>query len=226
MLNRSAQDICYAFLQDAIATGRLAAGARIVTDAVAQQLGLSRMPVREALRQLDAEGLVTIRPNRGAVVTSLSPEAIAEIFEMRGVLEGLAARHAARRAVPADIEDLDALAAAMRRTATEPARWMQRHEEFHDRVCMLSARPRLAAEARRLRLAVRPYNFFYTGRHAEPEALGHEHELIVDALRDRDGRRAERLVIAHVAANSTGILALLGTETPAVARPRVQATAK
>lgn len=226
MLNRSAQDICHAFLQDEIAHGRLSAGARIVTDAIAQRLGLSRMPVREALRQLDAEGLVTIRPNRGAVVTSLSPEAIAEVLEMRGALEGLAARHAARRAVPADIEDLDALVAAMRRAAADPARWLQRHEEFHDRVCALSARPRLAAEARRLRLAVRPYTKLYAERHAEPEALGHEHELIVDALRDRDGRRAERLVIAHVAANATGVLSLLGTEAPVAVRPRVRATAK
>lgn len=226
MLNRSAQDICYAFLQDQIASGRLPAGARIVTDAIAQQLGLSRMPVREALRQLDAEGLVTIRPNRGAVVTSLSPEALAEVLEMRGVLEGLAARHAARRATPADIEDLDALTAAMRRSGTDPVRWTQRHEDFHDRVCQLSGRPRLTLDARRLRLAVRPYTRLYAERHAEPEALGHEHELIVDALRDRDARRAERLVIAHVAANATGILALLGSTPAPVVRTRAKALAR
>lgn len=221
MLNRSAQDICHAYLRDEIASGRLPAGARIVTEAVAQQLGLSRQPVREALRQLDAEGLVTIRLNRGAVVTPLSAATVAELLEMRGVLEGLAARHAARRATPADIEDLEAMVAAMRRTIGDAARWLERHEAFHDRVCTLSARPRLAEETRRLRLTVRPALRLYAERHAEPETLGHEHELIVDALRDGDARRAERLVIAHVTANATGILAMLGADTAATpARPR------
>jgi DNA-binding GntR family transcriptional regulator len=225
MQHRSAQDICYGHLREEIATGRMPSGARIITDKVAQQLGLSRMPVREALRQLDAEGLVTIRPNRGAVVTSLAPDAVAEILEMRGVLEGLAARHAARRAAPLDIEDLDALAAAMRRAVTDADRWSQRHEEFHDRVCTLSGRPRLAAEARRLRLAVRPYTRLYADRHSEPEALGHEHELIVDALRDRDARRAERLVVAHVAANAAAMLSLLGAGHDA-ARPKARVAVK
>jgi DNA-binding GntR family transcriptional regulator len=227
MLQRSAQDICYAYLQDEIASGRMAAGARIVTEAIAQRLGLSRQPVREALRQLDAEGLVTIRPNRGAVVTSLSPEALADLLEMRGVLEGLAARHAARTATPADIEDLDAMIGAMRRAAGDTPRWLERHEAFHDRVCMLSGRPLLAAEARRLRLAVRPCMGRYTDHHGEPETLGHEHEVIVDALRDRDARRAERLVIAHVAANATSILSLLGAAEPEPpARQRVRAAAR
>jgi DNA-binding GntR family transcriptional regulator len=191
---------------------------------VAQQLGLSRMPVREALRQLDAEGLVIIRPNRGAVVTSLTPDAVAEILEMRGVLEGLAARHAARRASPLDIEDLDALTASMRRAGRDAPRWGQRHEEFHDRVCLLSGRPRLAAEARRLRLAVRPCMLLYAEQHSDPETLGHEHELIVDALRDRDARRAERLAVAHVSANATSILALLGTAP--TGRPKARAAVK
>ena len=224
MLQRSAQDICYAYLRDEIASGRMAAGARIVTEAVALQLGLSRQPVREALRQLDAERLVTIRPNRGAVVATRSAEAIAELLEMRGVLEGLAARHAARRVSEADIEDLDTLVGAMRHAAGDTPRWLERHEAFHDRVCTLAGRSLLAEEARRLRLAVRPYMGRYADQHGDPETLGHEHDVIVDALRDRDARRAERLVIAHVAANAAGILALLnGAEAQAPARQRARA---
>jgi DNA-binding GntR family transcriptional regulator len=219
MPTRSAQDICYNHLTAEIASGRLPAGARIVTEALAAQLGLSRMPVREALRQLDGEGLVTLRPNRGAVVTLLDDAALTELCEMRGALEALAARHAARLATPADVDDLDALVAAMRRAAADPARWVQRHEEFHDRICALSGRPRLTAETRRLRLAMQARTRLHVERHREPEALGHEHELIVDALRDRDARRAERLVASHVAAN---LAALLGSPAEAP-RPRVPA---
>lgn len=213
---RSAQDICYDHLKAEIAAGRLPPGTRLVTEALAAQLGLSRMPVREALRQLDAEGLVTLRPNRGAIVATLSAEALWELLEMRAALEGLAARHAARLATPADIEDLDALIAAMRRAAGDPARWMQRHEEFHDRLCLLSARPRLAAENRRLRLAAQLRTRLYVETHAEPETLGHEHELIVDALRDRDACRAEKLAASHVTANAAAILASLEAPRDAV----------
>ncbi|MGK7870244.1 GntR family transcriptional regulator [Falsiroseomonas sp. E2-1-a20] len=202
----SAQTLCLAHLRDEILSGRLAPGERIRPEAVAARLGLSRMPVREALHQLDAEGLVTLRANRGAIVTRHDPAALAEIFEMRALLEGLCARHAARGATAADIEDLDADCQAMRRAIADPTRWVDRHEDFHDRLCALAGRPRAAAEARRLRLLVRPLLHGFVAAERDPEALGHEHEVIVDALRDRDGRRAERLVVAHVNANAASLL--------------------
>jgi DNA-binding GntR family transcriptional regulator len=220
MPSESAQDLCLAHLRDAILSGRLPPGTRIRPEAVAAELGVSRMPVREALHQLDAEGLVTLRPNRGAVVTRLGPEDLAEIFEMRALLEGLCARHAARRATPAEIEELDLEAQAMRRLAAEPEHWLDRHEAFHDRLCALSARPRAAAEARRLRLLMRPLLRAHAGSVRDPETLGHEHEVIVDALRDRDARRAERLAVAHVNANAETVLAGLrrAPRAPASAR--------
>jgi DNA-binding GntR family transcriptional regulator len=220
MPSESAQDLCLSHLRDAILSGRLAPGARIRPEAVAAELGVSRMPVREALHQLDAEGLVTLRPNRGAVVTCLGREELAEVFEMRAVLEGLCARHAARRATPSDIEELDLEAQAMRRMAVDPARWLDRHEAFHDRLCALSGRPRAAAEARRLRLLMRPLLRAHAAAVRDPETLGHEHEVIVDALRDRDARRTERLVQAHVTANAEAVLG-----TPRAA-PRTAARAR
>lgn len=213
----SAQDLAYTHLLTEIATGRLPAGSRIMPEAMAEALGVSRMPVREALRQLDAEGFVTIRPNRGAIVTELTPADVVELFEMRSVLEGLAARIGAGRATPPDIEDLDAEVQAMRRAAADPARWLDRHEAFHDRLAMLAGRPRLAAELRRLRLAVRPYLQLYAEAHRDPETLGHEHDVIVDALRHRDAALAERLVIGHVLANAEGIARLL---SPGGAAPK------
>ena len=91
----SAQQQAYLFLRDQIQVGRLAGGSRIKPEDIATELGISRMPVREAIRQLDTEGLLTIRPNRGAIVTVFSADRLSELFEMRAVLEGLCARRAA-----------------------------------------------------------------------------------------------------------------------------------
>jgi DNA-binding GntR family transcriptional regulator len=217
MPSESAQALCLAHLRDEILSGRLAPGERIRPEVVATRLGLSRMPVREALHQLDAEGLVTLRANRGAIVTRLDAAELAEIFEMRALLEGLCARHAARSVTATDIEDLEADCQAMRRAIADSARWVERHEGFHDRLCALADRPRAAAEARRLRLILRPLLHGVAAAERDPEALGHEHEVIVDALRDRDARRAERLVVAHVNANAA---ALLGQAAPSRLRGR------
>lgn len=84
----SAQQLAYIHLQDRIVSGALPGGTRLKPEPIAQQLGISRMPVREAIRQLNAEGYVTIMPNRGAVVTNRTPEDVIELFEMRAVLEG------------------------------------------------------------------------------------------------------------------------------------------
>ncbi|WP_431284365.1 GntR family transcriptional regulator [Humitalea sp. 24SJ18S-53] len=201
-----ADGLCAAYLREEILSGRLAPGERIRPELVASHLGLSRMPVREALRQLDAEGLVTLRANRGALVTRHDRAALAEIFEMRALLEGLCARHAARAATPADIGDLEADLLAMRRALQDPARWAVRHEAFHDRLCNLSGRPRAAAEARRLRQLLLPALRDYATGRRDPETTGHEHEVIVDALRDGDARRAERLAVAHISANAASVL--------------------
>lgn len=220
MPSESAQDLCTQFLRSEIMAGRLSPGERIHPEAVAAHLGLSRMPVREALRHLDAEGLITLRPNRGAVVTRLDLDALAEIFEMRAALEGLCARHAASRASAADVEELDALVQSMRRLLAEPARWVERHEQFHDRLCNLGGRPRIAGEARRLRLLLRPTLGAFATQASDPEALGHEHDVIVDALRGRDAARAEQLTTAHVMANAAFVLGLssAATRRRAVAR--------
>jgi DNA-binding GntR family transcriptional regulator len=206
---QSANEICFAYLEAAILSGRLRPGERILSEAAATELGLSRTPVRDALRSLEAAGLVTLRPNRGAVVTELGVERVAELLEMREVLEGLAARLAACRATQSGLDDMDLLVTGMKRATVDPQLWVQRHEAFHDRLAELSGRPRLAAELRRIRRLLQPAITRYAERHLEPETTGHEHELILDALRDGDSRRAESLAAAHVAANAAALLGRL-----------------
>jgi DNA-binding GntR family transcriptional regulator len=201
----TAQHLAYIHLQDQIVSGALAEGSRLKPEALAQDLGISRMPVREAIRQLNAEGYVTIRPNRGAIVTSRTPEQVLELFEMRAVLEGLAARIAAELGVSDALDDLDLSLARLRRLRHDHVAWVERHDEFHDELCRLSGRERLCTAIRRLRLAVRPYLRLYLRTHSEPEIAGHEHERILDAIRSRNGKRAETVMRVHVMANADGI---------------------
>jgi DNA-binding GntR family transcriptional regulator len=167
------------------------------------------MPVREAIRQLDAEGYVTIRPSRGAVVTSRTPEEIVELFEIRAVLEGLAMRLAIPNVNAVALEDIQHELARLRRLETHSVAWVEQHDHFHDLLCRLSGRSRLCTDIGRLRLALRPYIRVYSNLHANPEIKGHEHEHIIEALRSGDGDRAERVMRAHVMVNAEAIASCL-----------------
>jgi DNA-binding GntR family transcriptional regulator len=156
------------------------------------------MPVREALRQLDAEGLVTIRPNRGAIVTVLTAADILEVFEMRAVLEGLAARLAVSHLDDEAFEDLERSLARMERSQDNTDQWLRHHNDFHELICARSGRPRLIAQVRLLRRAVEPYMRVHMGAYAQQELPGSEHRHILAVLRRRDPGEAERMMREHV----------------------------
>lgn len=100
----------------AILAGNYQPGERIPEIQLAQSFGVSRGPVREALRLLESEGLITVSPRRGARVTALSLEEVEQLFDIRAVLSALAARRAAENILPAEIAPLQGLAAEIRRT--------------------------------------------------------------------------------------------------------------
>jgi DNA-binding GntR family transcriptional regulator len=184
---------------------------------IAAELGISRMPVREAIRQLDAEGYVTIRLNRGAIVTARGREEVIELFEVRAALEGLALRLAAGHASAEALSDLEFELQRLRGVAADSANWLARHDDFHDNLCSASGRLQLQAECRRYRLAVRPYVKLYLKSGRRFEQPGFEHELLIDALRSRDGERAERAAREHILANAQAIAACLPELVPATA---------
>src|ERR1700722_2527846 len=102
----TAEQQAYVYIQDQIVSGALAGGIRLRPEEISQALGISRMPVREAIRQLAAEGYVTLRANRGPLVTSRTPDQVVELFEIRSALEGLALGLAAPLITPGNIEEL------------------------------------------------------------------------------------------------------------------------
>ncbi len=194
----SAHEEAYRHLSHGIRMGILRPGDRLVADDVAQSLGMSRMPVREALRQLAAEGLLVMPPNRGAVVRELSEDEVIEVFEMRAVLEGLAASMASRRCTRADIDDLQDLLAAMQRCEGQLSEWITVHRRFHERLCQTSAAPRLTGQISALHSVVEPLMRIWLESNTPSPRLQQHHERLLASLQAGDPDRAEREVRSHV----------------------------
>lgn len=205
----TAQQEAYRYLRDRILSGDLAAEARLNPSAIAELLGISRMPVREALRQLDAEGFVTMRPNRAAHVTRLTASDVEDLFEIRTALEVIAVRAAVRAVTPESLADLVALKERMERACNDPAEWLKRHDQFHEAISALGARKRLQQELARVHLALRPYLLMYMKVFDIVEMPGHEHTLLLDALASGDTKRAEKAMRDHVAHPAAGLVKFL-----------------
>ena len=212
---QSAHRQAYEHLRQRIRSGQLRSGERVVAEDIAAELALSRMPVREAIRQLATEGLLTLRRNRGAVVTALAPDDIMELFEMRAALEGLAVRKAVMR-LDADAEDtLFLILRRMSRATGSVDDFILQHDEFHREVCALGGRAWLVAETERLRGAVEPYLRLYFTQHRHARNSADEHALVLDALVAREPDRAEQVWRHHVLSTAPELLEFLRGAVPA-----------
>jgi DNA-binding GntR family transcriptional regulator len=207
----TAQEEAYVHLREGILSGRYPGGTRLNLDEVARAVGASRMPVREAIRQLAAEGLLTIRPNRGVVVTQLTADDILELFETRSVLEGLAARVAAPRIDADALDELRAILARMERARGAAATWLRHHDEFHAAICRWSGRQRLVEQTTLVRRMIEPYLRVHAGVYDPPEIGGSEHASLIEALGSRDPARAEAAVRRHVELGAAYVVDILKT---------------
>ncbi len=199
----------YWHLRNQILQGELVGGDRINPTVIGDQLGTSRMPVREALRQLDAEGLVTIRPNRGAIVTTLTAAEVCELFEIRAALEALAARCALSHLTEENLIDLDSILQRMDRARGQAKLWVERHNEFHDFIVNLSQRPRLNADIKRIRNAIQPHLLLYIDVYKSTEIPGYEHTIVLDAIRSKNAQLLELCIRDHVMSAANGVITFL-----------------
>jgi len=188
-----------AALEQAIIQGILKPGQRINPDEIAEQYGVSRIPVREALRSLGANGWVDIRPRHGAYVRKRSAEELFQLFEVRGVLEAVAARSAAARRTPeqlAELSDLAARCLAAAQQGNRDSEVASLNAAFHQAVARASGNEVLASMLDHLGKRVRWY--FTAVVPVRGAASAHEHVELVEAVRDRDADAAERIVHAHL----------------------------
>jgi DNA-binding GntR family transcriptional regulator len=194
----SLQEKVKAELQASILSGRLKPGARLVESQLALQYGVSRNPIREAIRALESEGLVEVNARRGATVAIASDSEAREMIEVRALLEGQNARLAARRKDPAILRRLDELlkrgraAAAADRLDQLPAL----NAQFHHELAVAAHNTFLAELLENVRL--RTDVFFSPSEHALQVRLWEEHAAILQAIVDSDESRAAQLATEHV----------------------------
>lgn len=197
-----------------IRQGRLLPGARLRETELAERLGTSRTPVREAIRLLEADGLVTHLPRQGASVRGLDYGEVIELYEMRAVLEGTAARLAARMALPVEIEELVAINTELATAALGPPA-QEINRQFH-RTLLDAARNRYLLKSvsalQKTLLILGPTTLSDPERQAGATT---EHAAVIAAVAARDPDSAERAMRAHVeAALKARIRGLRGREIP------------
>jgi DNA-binding GntR family transcriptional regulator len=206
----TAEEEAYCHIIACIRTGRYARNDRLVPETIAAEIGMSRMPVREAFRRLATEGLVVIRPNRGCVVSGLTISEIVEVFQIRSALEGLAVRLAAPQLSDAVFDDLNQLLHRMETSeASDTDRWLEDHYRFHDYVCSLSGSQKLIAQIRTLHVSIEPYLRMYRHHAPKQRSAAEAHKILFDALKTRDAEKAEQAMRDHVLGTTPLLAAFL-----------------
>jgi DNA-binding GntR family transcriptional regulator len=203
-------DALFERISEAIVSGEFAPGAKLSEPRLAARFGVSRGPLREAIRRLEERKLVTRTPRQGVKVVMPSRQAAIELFQMREVLEGLAAREAAHNATPEDVAELRAMLARHAEALSRPdamVYWQATaNSDFHFFVARLSRNQRLfdllCGEYYTILRLYRMQHRIVPGR-AQRALM--EHGRIVDAIADGDGELAELLMRRHITAARGGI---------------------
>lgn len=212
----SLSEIAYQQVRDAILSGTFAAGQPLGQEDLAAQIGTSRVPLREALQRLEAEGLVVLRPRRGYIVTSLDPDEIREIFDIRMLLEERAGYLATLKATPQDVAEVEALLHGMDgmsvTNAEETALFAERNRMFHDRLYASSGRTQLCRLMAVLRTNVERYIRIGARIAGNLDRVRDDHYQIFNAFRRGDAQTVGRLCREHCAATCDRLIARLTQE--------------
>jgi DNA-binding GntR family transcriptional regulator len=197
--NITAQDVVLVSVRKAILSGVLGPGARLRQEELADVFGTSRIPVREALRALEYEGLVTSVPHRGFTVTALDADDVEEVYDLRILLESEAVRLALPLLTDDDLDDLEKLFRAMQE-APSPDDQLAAREQFYLRLYSVTGRPRLVGLIVRLRAEVARVLRWATIQHSSSI-----HEHFFEAVRVGDADRA----VAHLAGHYRRVAVLI-----------------
>ncbi|WP_243058159.1 GntR family transcriptional regulator [Nocardioides sp. SR21] len=196
----------YAQIRQAIVEGRYQPGQRLIEQRIAEEFALSRTPVREALRRLEAEGLVHSEPNRGAVVRDMTIEDLSDLYGLRAQLEAYAAELAAARIEPHQVEELDAAIADFDRALADDESdpldvtrlIADANRRIHGTVLAAARHDRLGQLLDRTVDVPLSFQAFRQFDRAETERSHLFHQLIRDAIVAGDASRASALMREHV----------------------------
>jgi DNA-binding GntR family transcriptional regulator len=218
----SLADVAYQQVRDAILSGELAAGQSLGQEDIASRIGTSRVPLREALQRLEAEGLVMLRPRRGYVVTSLDPQEIKDIFEIRMILEERAGYLATMAATTEDIREVEQLLRGMDglsvNNASDAHRFAQCNRAFHERLYASSGRTHLCRLMTTLRVNVERYIRIGAQIAGDLGRVRREHQEIFNAFKRGDAKTVGRRCREHCEATCKRLVDRLMRESEKQAR--------
>jgi DNA-binding GntR family transcriptional regulator len=206
-------------LRDMIVEGELAPGARLNERVLCERLGVSRTPLREAMKMLAAEGLLALLPNRGAMVPELSAEEIRHTFELMAALEAANGELACARITEAELDEIRALHYEMLAcyARRDLPGYYRRNHAIHALINLAARNPALTHTYRSVNARIQALRFRSNFNREKWEAAVEEHEQMIDALAKRDGARMRAILTQHLAHKCEAVLAEL--------TPRVQGKA-
>jgi DNA-binding GntR family transcriptional regulator len=211
------RELVFESLREAIFQGTLRPGERLMEIQLAEEMGVSRTPVREAIRKLELEGLAVMVPRKGAYVAGLSMKDIIEVFEIRGALEGLAAELAAERITEEELEELerDLVKTTESIDSGDLSRYVAMDIDFHGQLYKASRNERLTQIINNLREKIQRFRTTSLSLPGRMKAALEEHKKIVEAVSGRDGILARRLAEEHIENAENSLMeAILDNENP------------
>ncbi|WP_321529999.1 GntR family transcriptional regulator [uncultured Desulfuromonas sp.] len=188
-------------IRDAILKGTLKAGERVSEPDLAERYGISRTPIREAFRQLESEGYLTVVPRKGAVVTALTERDVEEFYSIKSILEGYAARLAAEKLTDKDVDRLKTINNRLAKLASagDVKTFFRVHNEFHEQFIRASGNEKLLELIQQLLKKFDRLRIASLSLPGRMEISVQEHEKIIDAFESHDGDTADRLVRKNAA---------------------------
>lgn len=194
------REIVFESMRDAILSGVLEPGERLMEIQLAEEMGVSRTPVREAIRKLELENFVVMIPRKGAYVAGVSSKDVADVFEIRSALEGLAAGLAAERITEDELEQMERVLFYRANAAGEMdlEQIVKSDTDFHALVYSASRNERLIQILANLREQIQRFRATSLAVPGRNKLALEEHRMIVEALRKHDSEEAQSLAMAHI----------------------------
>lgn len=194
------RDVVFENLREAILEGKLRPGQRLMEVQLAEQLGVSRTPVREAIRKLELEGLVVMLPRKGAYVANMSLKDVIDVLEVRASLEGLSASLAAERITPEDIERLKKISEEFNKSTLESdiETLLKKDVEFHECIFRATNNKKLHQLINSLWEQVYRFRVTYISDYDSSKSIIEEHQNILNAIVSGDSELAKKYATEHI----------------------------
>ncbi len=209
------RDVVFNTLRDAILKGELKPGERLMEKQLAERMGVSRTPIREAIRKLELEGLVSMVPRKGAEVARITEKDITDVLEIRASLEALAVKLACKKMTPDDLEVLNTslkeFSAVVEKNQVDKI--IQKDVEFHDVIYQSTRNDKLIHILSNLREQIYRYRVEYIRNLTSYKNIVKEHKKIVQYIEEKNTKLAEQAAVEHIENQEKAVIEFIKQNT-------------